>query len=807
MRKNMKTKNVKKSLAVFVSIFVTLVALAGCSVPVASLSAKASTAQLVVTAGNANARTVMPSDMIVGHYTLDGTMSDGTIFDQQTSTDGTFTVSGIAVGDWTLTVVGYADDGSSLYTGTASVTISAEESKTVPITLVPVTDASGYGTLSITISWPAGKTIDAIDATAVSVAGDYSFTPVFTIDKASSKATCNVDQNIEVYPCSAYLVTLVIKSGSASTARTLTETAVVASNHTTSWTYALSDSDFRNGVFYHLGPEGAGTVPVDGKTYASGDTAVVLDNTDNTILKNDADDPTAWFIVAWNTAEDGGGTSYPVGSSITMADTPVNLYPVWKSTNGLVMNGTTVTYYSDTSVTSIDVPEGATAIAIDAGSWSPTFQWCSDLKSISLPSTLKSITAGNLMNCYALTSITVAADNQYFAADSGCLYSADKTVLIAVPAGLTSVSILPTVTEIGAYAFHGCYKLTSLTLPSGLTKIDDYAFYGCCGLKTMNDDSTVAVSDTMVIPSNVVSIGSYAFWNIVATKLVCNAKLESIGSYAFAECIYLETASITAATIGDYAFLTTTDYSVSPRLKSISFTGTRSVGSYAFKGQTALSSVSFENANNAAIGDYAFSGCKGITSVSFSGGIASIGASAFSGCTKITSVSFQEGLTSIGASAFYSCTGITSVSLPTGLTSIGASAFSNCTGITNINLPTGLKSIGDTAFMQCKGITSVDLPEGLVSVGTWAFVGCAGTTSLTIPASVTTIGGYAFGGWKKLTTVTLLSSTPPTCADQPFTPASATYPLSKILVPADAVAKYQSDAIWSKYASMIVGAN
>jgi hypothetical protein len=783
MRKNMKTKNVKKSVAVLVSILVTLVALAGCSLPMANLSAKDSTAQLVVTAGNANARTVMPSDMIVDHYTLDGIMSDGTTFDQQTSTDGTFTVSGIAVGDWTLTVVGYADDGSSLYTGTASVTISGEEAKTVPITLVPVTDASGYGTLSITISWPAGKTIDGIDATAVSVTGNYSFTPVFTIDSASSKATCNVDQNIEEYPCSAYLVTLVVKSGSASAGRTLTETAVVASNHTTSWTYALSDSDFRNAIFYHLGSVGAGTVPVDGKTYASGDTAVVLDNTDNAITKSDADDATAWFISAWNTAEDGSGTSYPVGSSITMSDAPVNLYPVWKSTNGLKMNGTIVTYAS-ISDTSIVVPEGTTAIALDFDGLTNSFQWCGNLTSISFPSTLKSIAAGSFMNCLTLTSITVAAGNQYFASNSGCLYSADKTVLLAVPAGLTSASILSTVTEIGAYAFYTCNDITNLTLPTGLTKIDDYAFYGCCGLATMNDDSTGAVSDTIAIPSNVVSIGNYAFWNISADKLVCNDKLESIGSYAFANCFFT-TVSITAATVGDHAFVMTSGYSGSSTyLKTVTLTGTKSLGAYAFYKCTGITSVSFTSGDTAAIGDYAFSGCTGITSLSFSSGIASVGAYAFSGCTKITSVSF-----------------------PTGLTSIGASSFSGCTGITSVSLPTGLTSIGDYAFMSCTGITSVDLPAGLVSIGTFAFLGCAGTTSLTIPASVTAIGGYAFGGWKKLTTVTLLSSTPPTCADQPFTPASATIPLSQIIVPADAVAKYQSDAIWSKYASMIVGAN
>ena len=65
--------------------------------------------------------------------------------------------------------------------------------------------------------------------------------------------------------------------------------------------------------------------------------------------------------------------------------------------------------------------------------------------------------------------------------------------------GLTSVTILDSVTSIGRYAFEGCSGLTSITIPNGVTSISEYVFYGCTGLKSVT------------IPDSVTRIGEYAF--------------------------------------------------------------------------------------------------------------------------------------------------------------------------------------------------------------------------------------------------------------------------------------------------------
>ena len=58
--------------------------------------------------------------------------------------------------------------------------------------------------------------------------------------------------------------------------------------------------------------------------------------------------------------------------------------------------------------------------------------------------------------------------------------------------------------------------------------------------------------------------------------------------------------------------------------------------------------------------------------------VKSIGSYAFYGCSALTSLSIPNGVTSIGPSAFYGCSGLTSVTIPNGVTSIGSSAFQNC---------------------------------------------------------------------------------------------------------------------------------
>ena len=108
------------------------------------------------------------------------------------------------------------------------------------------------------------------------------------------------------------------------------------------------------------------------------------------------------------------------------------------------------------------------------------FKNCSDLTSLTLPSSVTRIGDYAFENCSGLTSLTI-------------------------PSG---------VTRIGGYAFAWCSGLTSLTLPSGVTRIGDYAFAWCSGLTSLT------------LPSSVTSIGGYAFERCNNLK-ECNCLLDS----------------------------------------------------------------------------------------------------------------------------------------------------------------------------------------------------------------------------------------------------------------------------------------
>ena len=246
--------------------------------------------------------------------------------------------------------------------------------------------------------------------------------------------------------------------------------------------------------------------------------------------------------------------------------------------------------------------------------------------------------------------------------------------------------------------------------------------------------------------------------------------------------------------------------------------GVTSIGDYAFRGCTGLTSVVIGNSVKS-IGEYAFDDCTGLTSVEIPNSVTSIGRYAFWYCSGLTSIEIPNSVTSIGSWAFDCCTGLKTVynfsnftfskgssnngcvacyankvyNVPNGFIdgdfiwiknengitlaaylsdaaelnlpadyngenyAIGSSAFDGCTGLTSVVIPNSVTSIGDSAFYNCSGITSVVIGNSVKSIGEHAFTYCKGLTSIVIPNSVTSIGRYAFEGCTGLKTVVNLS--------------------------------------------------
>lgn len=143
-----------------------------------------------------------------------------------------------------------------------------------------------------------------------------------------------------------------------------------------------------------------------------------------------------------------------------------------------------------------------------------TFSECENLKSISLPGTLRSIG----VRAFGDTAITS----------------------IKLPYGLK---------EIGAYAFYNS-KLTSLDVPDTVTKVDEYAFSYCYDLASLSIPGSMKVLPESLVEADrklkkvtfgngVKEIGRATFRSCGLTNISFPESVTVIGEHAFSYCPYL----------------------------------------------------------------------------------------------------------------------------------------------------------------------------------------------------------------------------------------------------------------------------
>ncbi len=362
-----------------------------------------------------------------------------------------------------------------------------------------------------------------------------------------------------------------------------------------------------------------------------------------------------------------------------------------------------------------------------------TFLCCSNLTSISIPSSVTYIGGLPFVFCNSLNSINVASGNTHYSSIDGVLYNYTRDTLIQCPGAKTSVTIPNGVTTIVESAFAGCSSLTSITIPNSVTSIEWVAFQGCSSLTSIT------------IPNSVTSISQFAFNG-------CSS-LASI-NVASGNTHY----SSTDGALYNYAQDTLI---LCPEAKS---------------------SINIPNGVTCIKG-YAFCNCIGLTSIPIPSSVTYINVNAaFEGCDALTSINVASGNTRYSSidgvlynqaqDSLLKCPrGKNSVSMPNSLTCIYRGAFSECKNLTSITIPNSVRIIDEKAFKMCSNLTSVTIGNSVHSIDWWAFHGCdslssivswatfppqinrymfpsANNCSLTVPCG--SLGAYTASTWNEL---------------------------------------------------------
>ena len=475
-----------------------------------------------------------------------------------------------------------------------------------------------------------------------------------------------------------------------------------------------------------------------------------------------------YIFDGWNTNASGTGTNYSAGSSNTF-NSSITLYAKWVTVTSVTV-----------SPSSARVEPGSTqsfsATVSGTGRPSQTVTWSivqtNKNSFTTITSGLLSVSANELLTRLTIRATSTVDPSKYGEASVIVpVYISNvnniAAYLSSAPGGNSqldpvNLSMAVALSEsnwnaiLSAIQNQSPTKLIALDLSActhgGSTSGNGLRSNGTFSPGTANSSSLgVNYIVSLVLPDTATNIVSGINNSYFYLRTVSGSGITSIGSSAFEGCTALTSVSFPEATsIGNTAFQNCTGLtSVSfPKVTSIA-NGNSILVEGAFKGCTSLTNASFPNATN--VGSYAFYGCTSLSSVTFTNAT-TIGSAAFynNGFSTINTNSFPNA-TSIGASAFYGCTSLTSVSFPK-VTSIGDSAFYN-NGLTTISatsFPEAL-SISNASFQGCTGLTSVSFPK-VTSIANGnsisvegAFYGCTSLSNVTLNV-ITSIGSWAFAG-------------------------------------------------------------
>ncbi len=311
---------------------------------------------------------------------------------------------------------------------------------------------------------------------------------------------------------------------------------------------------------------------------------------------------------------------------------------------------------------------------------------------------------------------------------------------------LSSVTLPSSLKRIGSNAFGSCNALTTVSIPSSVTEIGDTPFSGSNLEYTVRDNIKylgnedepcmllVKATDKNIVSCNIaastkfIDKGAYDGCNSL-TAIDIPSGVIGINPYAFTNCLLSVEAISVQEGNGVYrsdgnCLIDTVDRTLILGCKN---------------------SVIPDDGSIVKLADNAFYNCGELTNIDVPDGVVEIGVSAFKYCRKLESVRLPESLISINSNAFAICLALGNVDIPRGVTEIGSYAFNQCQSFSEIAIPENVAKIGEGAFYGCKAVKTLVIPSNVESVGNIAFGMCEALETVTVCDGVT-IDREAFSG-------------------------------------------------------------
>ena len=347
----------------------------------------------------------------------------------------------------------------------------------------------------------------------------------------------------------------------------------------------------------------------------------------------------------------------------------------------------------------------------------------SNVKNVTIPSTVRIMGEEIFYDCAALEKINVKSGNKYFRSKDGILYDKGMTEILHIPQLLQGNVVIPEgVKVIADNAFEGRRDLHSILIPSSVERIGAKIFKNC---------NAIVYCEVKSKPSGWSNEWNYNFnplvWDYKSHGETANGiewGLTNEGTITIVSCnIYRITDLELPEFINGNRVTVIADNSIMGNMESIVFpSGVVNIGRYAFERNISLKSIRV-NANNAVYSDldgilydklqtsiiYVPKKIEG--EIRIPDGVTVIEEDTFYWREKLIKVIFgkDSNLIEIGAGAFEYCRSLTSINLPNSVESIGVLAFASC-ALTSIELPSKLKTIHSTSFNYCDNLTKITVP-------------------------------------------------------------------------------------------------